>query len=197
MSGPRIRKSPPIRAGWKGRAISAAPLVLALIFARPISPEDLPDSIRCDGSIIDVGEIDAKILAKCGTPTYQTEVVRYLVIHTQYFVDEFRNRTILDEYAATYDNALSFPSYRPTLTGQSHAHDFLSQPSLQHPGNPRILRRRTGHHPGHKGHIIWECQVLEERLQRWVYNLGPGKFIRILTLHNGRLVGLEHGGYGY
>lgn len=181
------------RRFFRSRFIAA----LFLVFAGRITAQDLPDSIRCDGSIIDVGEIDAKIIAKCGTPTYQTEIVRFVVIHTQYFIDEFRNRTLLDEYAATYDDAASFPSYRPTWTNQNHSHDFLGRSYAGLPGHPRIIRQKTGRHPGTKGHIHWECQVVEERLQRWVYNLGPGSFIRILTMHNGRLVGLEHGGYGY
>lgn len=177
--------------------IPASLWLLTILGAGPVHAEELPDSIRCDGSIIDVGEIDAKILAKCGTPTYQTDVVRYVVIHTQYWIDEFRNRTILDEYAATYDDALSFPSYRSSLIPHGHSHDFLYQRSASATGNPRIVKRKGGQRQGQKGHSIWDCQIVEERMQRWVYNLGPGRFIRILTLHNGRLVGLEHGGYGY
>lgn len=33
--------------------------------------------------------------------------------------------------------------------------------------------------------------------ERWIYNLGPTEFIRIITLRDGRVANIETGGYGF
>jgi len=34
-------------------------------------------------------------------------------------------------------------------------------------------------------------------VEEWTYNLGPARFVRILTFKNGKLVDISTGGYGY
>lgn len=33
--------------------------------------------------------------------------------------------------------------------------------------------------------------------ERWTYNFGPAQFLQVVTLHAGRVVAIERGGYGY
>ncbi len=34
-------------------------------------------------------------------------------------------------------------------------------------------------------------------IEEWTYNLGPNRFLRILTFRNGVLANIKTGGYGY
>jgi hypothetical protein len=34
-------------------------------------------------------------------------------------------------------------------------------------------------------------------IDEWTYNLGPNRFVRIITFRNGKLVDIKSGGYGY
>jgi hypothetical protein len=45
-----------------------------------------------------------------------------------------------------------------------------------------------------EGPVIGEVPV---DLEQWVYNLGPTRFVRILTFQNGILKSISHGGYGH
>ena len=44
-----------------------------------------------------------------------------------------------------------------------------------------------------KGGIYWPMAADEE----WVYNLGPGRFVRFIRFYQGRVVFMDTGGYGW
>jgi hypothetical protein len=44
-----------------------------------------------------------------------------------------------------------------------------------------------------RGGVLWPIAVDEE----WIYNLGPQEFIRILRFRDGRVIDIQHGGYGW
>jgi hypothetical protein len=39
-------------------------------------------------------------------------------------------------------------------------------------------------------------RTVYETVEDWVYDLGPGRFVRTFTFRNGRLVAIQTGGYG-
>ena len=43
----------------------------------------------------------------------------------------------------------------------------------------------------------WGDSVRQTTVVHWIYNLGPGKFIRTITFTGGRVTDIEEGDYGY
>ena len=39
--------------------------------------------------------------------------------------------------------------------------------------------------------------VITRKIETWTYDLGPNRFITIATLQDGKVIAVEHGGYGY
>lgn len=166
----------------------------------------LPESIRCDGSIIEAGDLQSKVLAKCGEPTDRVERKEYTVVHSRYITDS-HGRYLLDRYVLDFTDPNLYKMEQDLLVRHVHDHSHFMGPfdrdetrtSFREPGRSvrRVLMRSL---PGglSRYRVSWHCSVTrEDQVSEWVYNLGPTRFIRVLTFRNGRLLRIEMMGYGY
>lgn len=70
-------------------------------------------------------------------------------------------------------------------------------------GEPTSIEDRTDgiatgfRHSYPESHEELNYVITEMQVEVWSYNLGRTQFVRYLTFRNGRLVGMETGGYGY
>lgn len=166
----------------------------------------LSESIRCDGSIIEAGDLQSKVLAKCGEPTDRVDHKEFTVVHSRYLVDPKR-RYLLDRFVMDFTDPALFAREQGLVGHYNHSHSHFIEPFdrddtlLTFNDTGRSIRRvLMGSFPGGRSgyRVAWDCTVTrEDQVSEWVYNLGPTRFIRVLKFRNGRLLRIEMMGYGY
>ncbi len=196
--------------------------ILFLIFLAPIvamaHSDAYASSINCAGGIVSVGDSRVDLLAKCGEPdhkeSHEEAISERLDMGT-------RQKTFVTVEDWTYNYGPSQFMRIVTLrngrvanvrTG-NYGYSKDAKPS-QRDCSEQIISRgdRTTE-------VIAKCgdptskdahqEEFKERLdtglfrtvvvnvEEWTYNLGPTRFVRILTFRNGKLADIRTGGYGY
>jgi len=145
------------------------------------------ESIRCDGSIIDPGDTQSRVLEKCGEPTDRTDYTVYTITHSRYGVNSYNEEFLLDRYITTYTGS---GSTFHDLT--SHVHENFTGRRFS-PGSHFSGKK----HKHQYTHSFWRCNQRTEKKSVWVYNLGPTQFIRSVTIQNGIVLEISTGEYGY
>lgn len=167
------------------------------------------DVMRCEGQVINTGDRSFDVLRKCGEPGFRDEWDEYLYQHShpvahheQWFYNfgpsrlvhvlSFRNGqlTRIDTDGYGFDEA----------GGHCRPGDIFSSMTqyrlLATCGEPASRERRyeLRSFPRQDGRRTYPITV---RVDEWIYNFGPGNFIRIVTLINGRVDQIETGDRGY
>jgi len=170
----------------------------------------------CDGKLVSPGHTKVEVLMKCGEPAWkesrEEQITERLDENTkrrttvlieewtynfgpQSFLRilEFRNGKLADirtggyGYADTGD-AAKICDEQNVQQGDTKL-DVLMQcgePTLKEERKEEIVESVGG---GTK-------RKMSVNVEEWTYNLGPSRFMRILTFRNGRLVDIRTGDYG-
>lgn len=181
-------------------------------------PDAHADSLSCNGGIVSVGDSRVDLVMKCGEPdgkdSHDEEIIERLDRDTRrkliVTVDEWnynfgpgqfmriitlKNGKITDIRAGNYGhNKGAKPGQRECDGQVVSIGDSKSEVILKcgEPAWKDIRQEETKERldPGLE-HKVYTT------IEEWTYNLGPNRFVRILTFRNSKLVDIRTGGYGY
>ncbi len=189
-------------------------LMVLAIAAAATAADALADPLSCRGGVISPGDRSIDVLAKCGDPDFREshqEVQRDSVTNDKVYVtvDEWsynfgpsrfmrivvlKNAVVSEIRTGNY----GYPAETNPVPGECGRQVVSIGDSkldvLAKCGEPTIRdshveeERGTPEDPGRKVYIT---------VEEWTYNLGPNRFIRILTFRNSRLTDIKTAGYGY
>ena len=167
------------------------------------------DTMRCDGSVIRTGDRSFEVLRRCGEPSIRDEWDEYLAYHhlpsahvEQWYYNfgpsrllhvlHFRNGklTRIDTEGHGFDEGSRYCQPNDIFAGMSQ-YALLSNCG---PPDARERRLELRSVPIGSGRRSYPVTV---RVDEWIYNFGPSRFIRIVTLVNGRVDEIETGDRGY
>ncbi len=189
---------------------------LALLLATPCS-NMYAATLDCAGGIISVGDTRIDLLAKCGDPDHKES-------HNEEFVERLDDGTkrklfiTVDVWTYNFGPTqfmrivtLKNGTVANIRTG-NYGYGKSSKPGQSECSEQVVTIADT------KSDVIAKCgeppwkdtrqEELKERLdnglernlfvtvEEWTYNLGPNRFMRILTFRNGKLTDVRTGGYG-
>jgi hypothetical protein len=180
------------------RHIAVLVLALATVLLTTASA-----GLRCDGTLVSVGDRRFDVRAACGEPDLRVPVGQLLVgthmalPYEEIWYYNFGPRRFLRElhFRSSRVVAVRTPGYGFRLTGCSPT-DLRQGMSLLElharcgPPDDRELRVLRRHYfPAGLGQVTLE--------EEWIYNFGPSRFYRIVTLVDGRITRVESGGRGH
>lgn len=174
-------------------------------------------AFRCDGELVDIGETKAEVLIECGRPDWKTRWVEEVIEHAG-SVEALR--FTLDKEQWLYNlgpqrfmRILLFEGgrlvevdtgprgyardYRPGRCDPERLELGMTEFTVLHEcGEPfyRDARYRETAVTTDAGH---RKRIVRQRIEEWVYNLGPTRFLRILVFENGRLAEIRTGERGF
>ena len=166
-------------------------------------------SMRCDGKLVSRGDLRVEVRAACGEPDMVVPVgrmglsgVMLLPYEELWYYNQGPRRFIrevrLRDARVVTINSRGY-GFNPDSPGSCNHTDFergMTRLELMaRCGEPddwhiRVIQRHYDPARPYLGSSV----VLEEE---WVYNFGPSRFIRVLTLVDGRVREIEWGGRGY
>jgi hypothetical protein len=193
-------------------------LLLFLILAAVIpSAGVLAGTLNCGGGIISPGDRSMDVLAKCGQPdsreSHQEELGQKLDDNTKQkvfvTVEEWtynfgptqfmrivilKNGVVADIRTGNYGYAN--PSEPPVreCTEQIVSVGDSKTDVLAKCGEPSF---KDTHDEEFKGKLDDRERKVFVTVEEWTYNLGPTRFVRILTFRNSKLTDIRTGNYGY
>lgn len=200
------------QAGRHRRLLAVGPYGLVvglLLFALVLTAQAHASSLRCDGELISRGDLRAQLRAACGEPDMTVPVGHMQVTgagllpyeELWYYNEGARN--FIREVRLSDGRVAGIASrgygFNPDTPGSCGHRDFS-------PGMTRLeLLARCGEPADRHVRIMSDyldprrpqlgsTAVLEEQ---WVYNFGPHRFIRVLTLVDGRVREVDSAGRGY
>ena len=187
-----LRKALPLLAG----------LALSLFSAASLYSEE---SVRCDGSILNVGDLQLEVKEKCGEPTEIIEYTEYTIIHNLYINSHTHRHKLVSRYILEYNQSDSYLDALSLFRRRDHSHDdILKRKEKYEDDKERFSQRREVfiqkseiRSLREEYDLYWRCKKYEDHFQEWVYNLGDNRFIRIITFLRGRVVKIDHAGYGF
>lgn len=202
------------------RASSLMRLAMALMMLGAMgcsAPAEARDTLRCGARLVQVGASPAEVLARCGKPAFRDDWGATLIeglgqppmieqwvydfgphqlIQVLLFRDQQLHSIASDGYGLSHqprggcrptDIVPGLTKYRllarcgePTRRAAAHV---LA---------PLRLPREGIYDPRHHA-----PRVVEVYREQWLYNFGPATLLRELTLDNGRVVSVGHGGRGF
>ena len=191
-------------------------LFLTLASAVPCA-DVLAAALSCDGGIISTGDRSIDVLAKCGTPdskeSHQEELGEQLD-------DNTKQKVFVTVEEWTYNFGPSKFMRIIVLKNGVVANIRLGNYGYTRQAEP--AQRECGEQlvsvGDSKTDVLAKCgeptlkdshvEEIRERLgdterkvfvtvEEWTYNLGPTRFVRILTFRNSTLTDIRTGGYGY
>jgi hypothetical protein len=197
-----------------------AALALALL-ALVVPGRALPDGIQCDRGIVSVGDTKVDLLAKCGDPTLRDVRLEKVIVPgadgapptaaavrviESWTYDLGPNRlvrlvTIADGRVAAIeqrgygyglavaDAAPPVPQGDCVIRVGDIALDLLARCGAPTARDARVESRAAG------GADV--AAIVSVAVEVWVFDFGPNRLVQIITLQNGKVVSVEHGGYGY
>lgn len=162
-------------------------------------------SMRCDGRLVSVGDRRFDAIAACGEPDLRVPVRLEVVGSYPLFpLEEIwyynfgphrlikRLRLRRDRITAIESGNYGFhPEYPGSCRPEDLRTDMTSLEVLARCGEPHDLE----HRPRYRSHVPrifdpYGTVVLEEQ---WVYDFGPQRFYRVLTVIDGRVARIEIG----
>jgi hypothetical protein len=174
-------------------------------------------SLDCEGGIVSTGDSRVDLLMKCGEPdskeSHDEELTERLdqssrqktFITVEEWTYNFgpsqfmrivtlRNGKISNLRTGNYGYSKSDSSAQRECTEQVVAVGDSKSDVLSKCGKPTFKDKRQEELKGRtiSGQEHTEFVTIEE----WTYNLGPNRFLRILTFRNGKLTDMKTGGYG-
>ncbi|MBO9661382.1 DUF2845 domain-containing protein [Dokdonella sp.] len=178
-------------------------LVLFLLFAAPSA-----FAMRCGSRIVDVGTQDFQVRERCGEPFWTDQytsvevigaygpqevqrTVQYDVWYYNFGPRQFMRKFLFSDGALVREETLGYGveeigtdcnpmrDYAGFSAGELYAR--CGEPASRRVQNDTIVRRPA---PGVER---WRDQRREE----WVYDFGDARFLRVVTLVNGRVGGTD------
>jgi len=162
-------------------------------------------SIRCDGRLVSVGDRRFDAIAACGEPDQRVPVrLEVIGAYPLFPLEEiwyynFGPHRLIKRLRLRRDRILAIEScnygFHPENPGSCRPEDLRTDMTslevLARCGEPHDLE----HRPRYLSHAPrffdpYGTVVLEEQ---WVYDFGPQRFYRVLTLIDGRVVRIETG----
>ena len=198
----------------------AAPALALLALVAP--GRALPDGIQCDRGIVSVGDTKVDLLGKCGAPTLRDVRLEKVIVAgadgapvpesatvrviESWTYDLGPNRlvrlvTIADGRVAAIeqrgygyglavaDAAPPVPQGDCVIRVGDIALDLLARCGAPTARDARVESRAAG------GADV--AAIVSVAVEVWVFDFGPNRLLQIITLENGKVVSVEHGGYGY
>ena len=191
-------------------------LFLTLASAVPCA-DVLAAALSCDGGIISTGDRSIDVLAKCGTPdskeSHQEEVSEQLDDNTKQkvfvTVEEWtynfgpakfmriivlKNGVVANIRLGNYGYTKQTEPVQRECSEQLVSVGDSKTDVLAKCGEPTLK-------DSHVEEIREKLGDAERKVfvtvEDWTYNLGPTRFVRILTFRNSKLANIKTGGYGY
>jgi len=176
-------------------------LILFILTVLPLSSF----AMRCGHDLVSLGETSTEVILKCGPP-YTQEIIGIeyegggdpsLFPRSEQFIEQWTynlGRGTLLKVLTFKGGILSsiedgeridgggVPQKRYIFTLGEYSAEILDRY-----GEP-LTREFVGTESRNA-----RGGVIEEKVERWVYNPGPGRFLQILTIRGGRLVKVETG----
>lgn len=198
-----MRKQPVLR--------NAAGIVIWLLMGCALlaASQVQASSLRCNGNLISRDDLRAELRAACGEPDMIVPVSHMGVAGAQllpyeelWYYNEGPRRLIREvrlRDARVVRIATRGHGFDPDLPGPCGYMDFeigmtrlelLARCGEPSDRNLRVMR----HNYDPRRPRLGSTAVLEEA---WIYNFGPRRFIRVLTLVDGRVREVDSGGRGY
>lgn len=175
-------------------------------------------SLDCPGGIIATGDSRLDLVMKCGEPdakeSHDEEIIdrsdpgmkRKVLITVEAWTYNFgpaqflrivtlRNGTVSDIRTGNYGYSKETKQEQHECSESIVSPGDLKTEVLAKCGEPTIKEVRQ-EASTEKLDARGE-RVLYITIEEWTYNLGPNRFVRILTFRNGKLKDIRTGGYGY
>lgn len=191
-------------------------LFLALASAAP-DAEVLAATLSCQGGIISTGDRSIDVLAKCGAPdskeSHQEELGERLDDNTRQktftTVEEWtynfgptqfmrivvlKNGVVANIRTGNYGYSKQTEPVQRECTEQLVSIGDSKTDVLARCGEPSLKDSHVEETREKLGDMEQKVFVTVEE---WTYNLGPTRFVRILTFRNSRLTDIRTGNYGY
>jgi hypothetical protein len=164
------------------------------------------ESNRCNGSLIDLGELISTVLHKCGDPTDSIEYSVYSIVHQRFTVSTTTKKPLLvDEFTVEVNYAQSSGKKIDEIN-DSELHDTLAQLSQNSTDDTFTYKNRKVRRKIFNSDLLvtlntkytyWESIRVDYKMKKLVYNMGPSQFVRVLIFRNGELWKMEFKEYGY
>jgi len=198
--------------------MTRAPLALLLAaggLAAPAQAVAADTSLRCDGGIVSVGDFKVDLLAKCGEPALVEERldkrwagpgVRSAVTVEQWTYNFGPNRflqfvtLVTGKVTAVERGGYGYPperlrpappAPRPGCAPSEPAVGDSTLDLLARCGEPATRDTRLDLRANGAG------GTTAVQVEVWTWDFGPRHFLLIVTLENGKVTEVGHGGYGY
>ncbi|MCF6257570.1 MAG: DUF2845 domain-containing protein [Gammaproteobacteria bacterium] len=191
--------------------------VVLLILAVLYSTSSVADSMRCGNRLVTTNDSKAEVLIRCGTPDWRDQwsekfIEDFAGLHERRISME-REQWIYNFGPQKFLRFLVFENGRlKTISTGSHGYRKDSRLSahcdtyildtglsqyevLQRCGEPFFKDSRT--EEVFSSISGGSRRLVERRIDEWTYNLGPTRFMRILTFNNGRLEEIVSGSKGF
>ena len=205
-------------AGYPLRRIDwAALFVSLLVLTAPHSPAEATNSMKCGTRLVTTGDTKAEVLARCGAPDWRDEwsekIIEDFAGLNERRISVERERWIYNFGPQKFLRFLVFQNGRlANITTGDHGFRPDSRPSghcdvdklkaglsqyevLQRCGEPFFRDSRD--EEVFSAISGQNRRLVERRVDEWTYNLGPNRFMRILTFKNGRLKQIVTGDKGF
>lgn len=198
----------------KGAGMKTGIISVICIFLASIGQSAL--AFSCDGKIVSVGDTKAEVFMKCGEPAWKESREEEIIEK----IDEVAKRktiVAIDEWAYNFgpQSFIRVLEFRSGKLAAVREAGYGYADSKERGGSCDEQKIERG---AMKLDVLVKCgepswkeerteEVFEEvdkntkrkvtvTYEDWTYNLGPNRFMRILTFKNGRLVDIRTGSYG-
>ena len=181
-------------------------LAMLALLLTPLASE--AQTLRCDGRLVGVGDRPFDALVVCGEPDLRVPVRLELpggglvLPYEEIWYYNFGPRRLLRELRIRGERIVAIESlgygFEPSSPGSCQPRDLRAGMSalelLARCGEPADRRQRLrpfppgGHHP-----LAPAAAVLEEQ---WIYDFGPLRLYRVVTVLDGRIAAVETGRRG-
>lgn len=191
-------------------------LFLALATVVP-SADVLAASFNCRGGIISTGDGSIDVLAKCGEPdsreSHQEELSERLGDNTRqktfitveewtynFGPTQFMRTVILKNGVVTDVRTGNYGYVNPAEPAARECSEQLvsigdsKTDVLAKCGEPSLT---NAHVEEFRERLDDTTRTVSVNVEEWTYNLGPTRFVRILTFRNSKLTDIKTGNYGY
>ena len=165
------------------------------------------DSLRCGDRIVSTEDLAAEVLAACGEPDYRdywllppayvaAEETWWYNFGSQRFVQILRFRN--GELVSIQSDGYGFDTPAASSCAPTEIVTGLSAFRLIHRcGRPSTRESFDELRPMHReGTVAAYDTVKPVRRERWVYDFGPDRRMRVVTLRNGRVSDVDSGERG-
>jgi len=173
-----------------------------------LAPPAAAQSLRCDGKLVGVGDRRYDAIVACGEPDLRVpvrlDVIGAVAVlpYEEIWYYNFGPRRLLRTLRLRGDRIIAIESagygFSPDTPGSCRPEDLRREMStlelLARCGEPVDREQRTRSFAQRVGTpFAYNSIVLEEQ---WIYDFGPQRFYRIITLIDGRVTSIDTGNRG-